>query len=98
MSAPQFTPGPWHVILDAFHVGNKRVASFHPSAIAKVYGDEPKDDDPKSTANARLIAAAPELYEALEALLPENCGRNAGTEAKARVNARAALAKARGEQ
>lgn len=47
-------------------------------------------------ANARLIAAAPELYEALEAIMREDDATL--SEVNARLEAgRAALAKARGE-
>lgn len=46
-------------------------------------------------ANARLIAAAPELYEALDALLRDYLGWNSATDALA-VQARAALSKATG--
>lgn len=51
-----------------------------------------KDDE----ANAHLIAAAPELYEALANLLAVSEGEG-GTRFDAQDIARAALAKARGE-
>ena len=58
--------------------------------------DEYMDCDPSKIANARLIAAAPDLLEALE-----NLERTAGLPAMendpSRVAARAAIAKAKGE-
>lgn len=59
----QHTPGPWFI--DSFaQIGDEK------SIIGRVYcGDIfPNDDLPECTANARLIAAAPELLEALEGL------------------------------
>ena len=50
----------------------------------------------KQTANARLIAAAPELLEALENLLKVHEGEG-GTQHNAADIARAAIAKAKGE-
>ena len=71
MSAPAFTPGPWKSEPMVFHADNafyitatpdgnnseKDVATVGP-CLAKT-----------TAANARLIAAAPELYEALAALV-----------------------------
>jgi hypothetical protein len=51
----------------------------------------------KQTANARLIAAAPELLEALENLLKVHEGEG-GTQHNAADMARAAIAKAKGEE
>lgn len=89
------TLGPWYAD------PSKRVTGFavthdgepNPLAIAL---RKPKNSyskgipDTKALANARLIAAAPELLEALECLLEMG-------HAKAGDLARAALAKARGE-
>lgn len=66
MSAPKHTPGPWtnsppRVSLD----GDCFVYGPEGLAIARVYGVCPRDTDARE-ANARLIAAAPELYEALK--------------------------------
>ena len=53
MADTKFTPGPWHIykLTDI-----SRIADVHERMIASLVGIE---------ANAALIAAAPELYEAL---------------------------------
>jgi hypothetical protein len=54
--------------------------------------------EPSSEANARLIAAAPDLLEALQAILPDAVGNHiGGPDTQARIDAaRAAIAKATG--
>lgn len=92
MSAPQFTPGPW-----SLHRRVKDDCLVH----ANGYGV----CDVRSEANAHLIAAAPELYEALVALRGYGCPVCNGDCASANPTvvgcpmqqASAALAKARGE-
>lgn len=96
---PAFTPGPWITAradrtIGIFSTGN--VAFF----VAKAYGPDKK-------ANAQLIEAYPDLYEALESLLNDceeyvrinnlhdDDGSPANTHSTRR--ARAALSKARGE-
>ena len=92
MSAPTFTPGPWHVA-NGVQVRSER------DQIAKVWMMR----NGEGNANARLIAAAPELYEALQlALLGLDAycvekGPLFLASALAADKARAALAKARGE-
>lgn len=90
MSA-RFTPGPWsadwwYCIIRDLHnqPGLER-------GDEDCFGYPGWDGD--NTANAFLIAAAPELYEALEAALAIHGGGYSWGE-----KARAALAKARGEQ
>jgi len=88
-----YTPGPWHV---SFH-GSENcwiVDAGKESAIAKV--TKYQDDANTQQANFRLIAAAPELLEALQELLflyehDEGCREI--TEYK---RAKAAIAKATG--
>lgn len=72
-TAPGITPGPWH-----FGIG--QVAGREHVCVAQTANDRniiattgywPSDDEAESTANARLIAAAPELLAALSALLAE---------------------------
>ena len=79
------TPGPWHT------AGEQGVQiRSAKDQIAKVWtmrGNEWK-------ANARLIAAAPELLEALQDMVSDHASLSAATLAFAR----AAIAKATGEQ
>lgn len=88
MTEPKFTPGPWSVIKGRHFYEDR-------------FGVEIKGDDfsiqPQmgmTEANAHLIAAAPELYEALEELLIQT--RQYGHKPEIKM-AEAALAKARGE-
>jgi len=82
-----WTPGPWTVelLLDTM----PRIVTARDASIVCRLS---KENLESRESNARLIAAAPELYAALDALeqAPENMLNVA--------NARAALAKARGEQ
>lgn len=112
MSKEKFTPGPWFVSEDitrdrdinCHYVGDEYIAGFNIESGAKEIvsceGIPGCGDEERS--NAHLIAAAPDLYEALSELVEE-----IGVELKAIVGvfgesreitkARAALAKARGE-
>lgn len=93
-----FTPGPWDVLPQKNDSGAIRPDIFPwqiESAdwvICEVYGDVPYLNH---EANARLIAAAPELYAALEGLL--NAHERGSGIAEATKPARAAIAKAGGE-
>jgi hypothetical protein len=101
-----WTKGPWRVVKDSRHVvdvlaGNRDVVSVYGGGVGLEYRD----------ANAHLIAAAPDLYAALDGLLAaysepdqqiccngHECGcRGASVRDLAEHHARAALAKARGE-
>lgn len=58
------TPGPWHVELGGFvYSETKKVADV---GLNGGYFASKISPEPERTANARLIAAAPELLEALE--------------------------------
>jgi hypothetical protein len=61
MSGDGFTPGPWEADLDSGNIsqGGDQIAS----AWVPRHRDNPH---PERVANARLIAAAPELFEALQ--------------------------------
>lgn len=71
MTEPKFTPGPWVLgNTDKFLFGVKRGNGTEP--IGYVYGPsfpERSEVGQRALANAHLIAAAPELYEALEAVI-----------------------------
>ncbi len=96
-----FTKGPWG--LEKFKRDEKYWVSVREDGLRKVIAelsfgyDEPYES--QVHANAKLIEAAPELYEALEALL--NCPCNQYGEDSiygiAIKKARAALAKAKGD-
>ena len=62
MSEPKFTPGPWWVL----HEGSSEVSVQTDGACicSLNYDPLPKEEVQKHLANARLIAAAPELYDA----------------------------------
>ncbi len=98
MSEKKWTPGPWSVCnmtswccVDHAEWG---------TTVAEI-----GENDETGLANAHLIAAAPELYEALQAMidLQENATPFGGEIYRDRVDrvfdqCRAALAKARGEK
>lgn len=113
MSDTKWTPGPWH--LEDDHP--KRAAVFVNDGddwqVAVLYsgrGDADIQDsngvwqnDPVRIANARLIAAAPELYEALEGIANhydmDGYGEKAWKDLALEMAelARTAMAKARGD-
>jgi len=96
----KWTPGPWRADLGETYRAcdrqNQTVAwatFVFSSAKATV-----RRESEEVAANARLIAAAPELAEALEALVEETADMLTwGCEPDVIRNARAALAKAKGE-
>jgi len=100
MSAPKFTPGPWHVSLGriAGVKGEHEVVTTDRAAVG-VFSDNKEVRE----ANAHLIAAAPDLFAALEksvrcisALMPGADDFLLPEASRVAVAARAALAKARG--
>lgn len=62
MSGANFSPGPWHIEI---HEGEPLVYNEE-GIVTGVIGDHPPEQD---VINAHLIATAPELYEALEAVV-----------------------------
>ena len=100
----QWTKGPWKVE----RLTDTRMCSIEVTGDDRTVAHLPLRLDAKELANARLIAAAPELYDALEAALeiaesaycvPEwlTYGRSERTDSSMDL-LRAALAKARGER
>ena len=88
------TPGPWRIDNESpmKYCVNSTVDNNH---IAMVnWGSLTFDSEEEPLANARLIAAAPELLESLIEL-ESKC--NIFSEADYHVRARAAIAKAKGE-
>lgn len=90
----QHTPGPWYVTPDACAVYEKDGLGYRADTICHIVGH------PFTRANARLIAAAPDMLAALERAADELDSimdwHGIGHPAVLR-DARAAIAKARGE-
>lgn len=99
MEQVTYTPGPWRLVADQCHydtlttieggpVGTRR--PFWPELMIQVGG---ATDHYKMEANARLIAAAPELLEALQYVLDTHT--YTGTDGEyAAAKAHAAISKA----
>lgn len=67
MNAPKFTPGPWLYQQGFLWRGSGKLMPTGPLKIAgHGYIPDFVDNDEEAQANSRLIAAAPELYEALQ--------------------------------
>lgn len=110
MGEASFTPGPWSVKVDdqsgigrthSVYICTK--AGWPEGQLARV---NVQDGLGEREANARLIAAAPDLYEAVAAFLAYDAGDDDAPDAGVRMMldydhaltlARAALAKANGE-
>lgn len=95
MPATKFTPGPWaHVVkMDGFTAVGAR------TLIARVFSEALRDHE-NEAANARLIAAAPDLHAALTDLLKASgpaFSREDGFFIAAREKALSVLAKAEGK-
>lgn len=86
----QYTPGPWHAAIHAEGLGIVHPHANGPYWIADVIYHQP--DGACETANALLIAAAPDLLSALRTLL----GEVEGCACVSERQARAAIAKAIG--
>ena len=70
MIPPKHTPGPWVVKSTDEDINTKTIIDSNEFWIAKVLNfNRASDDIRESQANANLIAAAPAMHEALQALL-----------------------------
>lgn len=90
MSETKWTPGPWRVGIDRRAIWDDEDRCI---AVAK-------SETHQLEANARLIAAAPDLYEALASMHAQHrcgCGHPACNRCADDRECAAALAKARGE-
>lgn len=110
----QHTPGPWHVEKHQRYspheiLGVYEKVNYWFNLIVREPEQSPELRTPiaeivistESDSNARLIAAAPELLEALQAVMQfeqriTSCKEDGGT--RATTTARAAIAKALGQQ
>ena len=81
-----FTPGPWSAELDGY--------SYNVNSLQVSVAFVPAGGDAESGANARLIAAAPELYAAAVAYLDSVDSDDSEREFQAEKSLRAAIAKA----
>jgi hypothetical protein len=100
-----FTPGPWGLVSHNYGydlVAQGSAPKGYGGWLVELHSGERPTDGPEFRelfeANARLISAAPDMFEALESVddMFSNPGRiNKNT---VRDNVRAALAKARGDQ
>ena len=103
MSA-KHTPGPWRIKSDPMHFDTLTTVEggaigvrkpFGVQMIVQVGGDS---DFQEAEANARLIAAAPELLEALKEIIAAADGDGWNQLDASFATARAAIAKAEGEK
>ncbi len=95
-----WTPGPWEVNPVTAQVDG--ITNGEPLAICQLLWPTDERSEAETEANAHLIAAAPELYEALKAFLEDErfqvgVGGNPIAVERMIANARTVLAKARGE-
>src|SRR6185369_4458802 len=95
MSETKWTPGPWQVEA-AYPDDVRAVGGVSPVAQAYVVPAN-QGGAAARRANARLIAAAPDLYEACEAALEYSEASEGGGYTSLNKQLRAALAKARGD-
>lgn len=103
-AAGEHTPGPWEVVVQPFadpDAKGNTVYSVEGYGIGRIWDE---NGNPENYANARLIAAAPDLLEVLIEALPyvESCeydnGYKPGAVAKVVRNMNAAILKARATQ
>ena len=98
MTKPTFTPGPWIIDPDETLPLAVIVDDENGTGIAEISVKPRREASAEVVANANLIAAAPELYAALDAIVGRIWEHDERTEFyKAEDRGRATLAKARGE-
>src|SRR5699024_2296674 len=89
------TPGPWQTDRNNCHAG--QIATIHhclSNDWVEIWSPDWPDDEDVQEANARLIAAAPDLMAALQALMDEESRGRIMPIGPAWDMARAAIAKA----
>ena len=91
---PKHTPGPWTIHKqNAYHISYVVRGGKKENQIAQCFNWQDKGFDVNSEANAQLIAAAPDLLEALKMMLE---GGLEGPTSQAIETALATIAKAEG--
>ena len=98
MSEPKFTKGPWKATYDSQLQALIEIYNTEDRIMVAVLPDRGTIEAMSEIeANANLIAAAPDMYEALETI-ERVAGIGMMEDDPARVKARDALRKARGEK
>lgn len=106
-SRTPFTPGPWLIKRAEIRIDDEYDYAIYDTGhqvIAEAFGRSGVSDFPPAEANARLISAAPDLYEAVKGFLDlyvalvnsGDCGNWNPEEEDVVIAARAALQKADG--
>jgi hypothetical protein len=90
----QHTSGPWTTDVVRFTNYTLRIIKAGTDWIAHVHTQSTESDIPRDVSNAHLIAAAPELLDALEGYISD-CTND---ECERCIKARSVIAKVRGTQ
>lgn len=99
------TPGPWEACRNNVHTG--QIATIHHcfgNDWVEVWSLDWPDTEEKQEANAKLIAAAPDLLKALQCLVKSyddfrtRTGRDSKPQSPELLKAKAAISKALGEE
>lgn len=104
MTQDKHTPGPWNIHYwdNKYHVeatGRNLVATLANKTSSGVfYNDGAEDTDATTKANGKLLSAAPDLLAALSSMLTTMGMDEDETNRPVYEQARAAIAKARGQQ
>lgn len=94
----KYTPGPWYYYTEPQPNGCPVVGARGLMVAMLAHSINYSDQKETAISNARLIAAAPELLEALKGICDEQDERQGYASYEAYDKARAAIAKALGEQ
>ena len=87
------TPGPWHLADEGSQIAIQTFSPHPTGTLARTYRM-----DELARSDSRLIAAAPELLEALQMLMPQDPQETDSYDRAMWKNARAAIARATGKE